>query len=87
MCAEYKYLTHPYTYLHHHTPYTHQAYNSLADFYVRNKDHKTGYFFHEKCLEVAQLTNDIRAEMGANHSLGMLYIWCMVCSVWCTLQI
>lgn len=48
------------------------AYNSLADFYVENKDMKTGFFFHEKCLEVAQLTNDIRAEMSANHSLGVI---------------
>jgi hypothetical protein len=49
------------------------AYNQLADFYVNTKDHKTGFFFHEKCLEVAQLTNDIRAEMSANHSLGTVH--------------
>lgn len=48
------------------------AYNKLADYYVSNKDWKTGFFFHEKCLEVAQLTNDVRAEMAANHSLGVI---------------
>ena len=48
------------------------AYNKLADYYVNRKDWKTGFFFHEKCLEVSQLTNDIRAEMAANHSLGVI---------------
>lgn len=46
------------------------AYTKLADYYVERKDWKTAFFFHEKCLEVAQLTNDLRAEMSANHSLG-----------------
>jgi tetratricopeptide (TPR) repeat protein len=49
------------------------AFNKLADFYVESHDWKTSFFFHEKCLEVAQLTNDSRGEMSANHSLGMIY--------------
>lgn len=49
------------------------AFNQLADYYVRNQDWKTAFFFHEKCLEVSQLTNDVRAEMSANHSLGYIY--------------
>jgi len=49
------------------------AYNRLAEFYVLKQDWKTSFFFHEKSLEVAQLTNDIRAEMAANHSLGTIY--------------
>ncbi len=48
------------------------AYTRLADYYVGKKDWKTGFFFYEKCLEVSQLTNDIRAEMSANHSLGTI---------------
>jgi tetratricopeptide (TPR) repeat protein len=52
------------------TVYT--SYNKLADYYVTRKDWKTGFFFHEKCLEVSQLTSDIRAEMAANHSLGVI---------------
>lgn len=48
------------------------SFNNLADFYIKHKDWKTGFFFHEKCLEVSQLTNDIRAEMTANHSLGVI---------------
>lgn len=54
------------------TTSVYQAYNNLADHYVQRKDWKTGFFFHEKCLEVAQLTNDIRAEMSAHHSLGVI---------------
>lgn len=49
------------------------AFNQLADYYVKNQDWKTAFFFHEKCLEVSQLTNDVRAEMSANHSLGYIY--------------
>mmetsp|Transcript_9013 Transcript_9013/g.14955 ORF Transcript_9013/g.14955 Transcript_9013/m.14955 type:complete len:485 (-) Transcript_9013:727-2181(-) len=49
------------------------AFNQLADYYVKNQDWKTSFFFHEKCLEVSQLTNDVRAEMSANHSLGSIY--------------
>ena len=49
------------------------AYNQLADYYVKSNDWKTSFFFHEKCLEVAQLTSDVRAEMSANHSLGSIY--------------
>ena len=47
------------------------AYNKLADMYMKSMDWKTSIFFHEKCLEVAQLTADMRAEMAADHSLGM----------------
>jgi tetratricopeptide (TPR) repeat protein len=54
------------------TTHVYQAYNNLADHYVQRKDWKTGFFFHEKCLEVAQLTNDVRAEMSAHHSLGVI---------------
>jgi tetratricopeptide (TPR) repeat protein len=49
------------------------AYNRLADFYVSMLDWRTSIFFHEKCLEVAQLTTDMRAEMSANHALGCVY--------------
>ncbi|KAJ1439141.1 hypothetical protein B484DRAFT_476993 [Ochromonadaceae sp. CCMP2298] len=49
------------------------AFNQLADYYVKNQDWKTSFFFHEKCLEVSQLTNDVRAEMSANNSLGSIY--------------
>eukprot|EP01040_Poterioochromonas_malhamensis_P006692 gene6692-7210_t len=54
------------------TSSVYSSYNKLADYYVSSKDWKTGFFFHEKCLEVAQLTNDVRAEMAANHSLGVI---------------
>lgn len=49
------------------------AYNGLADLYVKHKDWKTAIYFHEKRLEVAQLTSDDRAMMSANHSLGVVY--------------
>jgi tetratricopeptide (TPR) repeat protein len=49
------------------------AYDKLADFYMKTMDWKTSIFFHEKCLEVSQLTTDARAEMSANHSLGVVY--------------
>mmetsp|Transcript_14803 Transcript_14803/g.14907 ORF Transcript_14803/g.14907 Transcript_14803/m.14907 type:complete len:447 (+) Transcript_14803:234-1574(+) len=49
------------------------AFNNLAEFYKRNMDWRTAIYFHEKCLEVAQLTQDLRAEMTANHSLGTVY--------------
>lgn len=55
------------------TPNVYGAFNKLAEFYVDKHDYKTGIFFHDKCLEVAQLTNDIRAEMSANHSLGSIH--------------
>lgn len=55
------------------TPNVYAAFNKLADFYVEKQDWKTGKFFHDKCLEVAQLTNDIRAEMSANNSLGTIH--------------
>mmetsp|Transcript_28532 Transcript_28532/g.27321 ORF Transcript_28532/g.27321 Transcript_28532/m.27321 type:complete len:521 (+) Transcript_28532:183-1745(+) len=49
------------------------AYGRLADLYVKTMDWRTSIFFHEKCLEVAQLTADARAEMTANHALGVVY--------------
>lgn len=49
------------------------AYGRLADLYARTQDWRTSIFFHEKCLEVAQLTADARAEMTANHALGVVY--------------
>lgn len=49
------------------------AYNQLADYYVKKQDWQTSLFFHEKCLEVSQLTNDVRAEMSANNALGIIY--------------
>ena len=49
------------------------AYGRLADLYARILDWRTSIFFHEKCLEVSQLTADARAEMTANHSLGVVY--------------
>lgn len=50
-----------------------QSYNNLAEFYKKSMDWRTSIYFHEKCLEVAQLTSDLRAEMAANHSLGSVY--------------
>jgi tetratricopeptide (TPR) repeat protein len=49
------------------------AYGRLADLYTRAMDWRTSIFFHEKCLEVSQLTADARAEMTANHSLGIVH--------------
>jgi tetratricopeptide (TPR) repeat protein len=49
------------------------AYHLLADSYKKKMDWKTSIFFLDKCLEVAQLTTDIRAEMVANHLLGSVY--------------
>lgn len=49
------------------------AYNKLAASYKTKMDWKTAIFFQEKCLEVAQLTLDMRAEMTANHTLGEIY--------------
>ena len=49
------------------------SYNNLAEFYKKNTDWRTAIYFHEKCLEVSQLTSDLRAEMNANHALGTVY--------------
>ncbi|CAE7657678.1 Ttc29 [Symbiodinium microadriaticum] len=49
------------------------AYNKLAASYKKKRDWKTAIFFQEKCLEVAQLTTDMKAEMTANHTLGEVY--------------
>ncbi len=55
------------------TPNVYGAFSRLADYYVEKKDWKTGIFFHDKCLEVSQLTSDVRAEMTANNSLGIIH--------------
>lgn len=52
------------------TPGVYISYNRLADYYVEKCDWRTSIYFHEKCLEVAKLTSDSRAEMAALHSLG-----------------
>ena len=49
------------------------SYIKLANFYFKKLDWKTCIFFHQKCLDVAQLTSDLRAEMLSNHSLGLVY--------------
>lgn len=49
------------------------AYNKLAGSYKKKRDWKTAIFFQKKCLEVAQLTTDLKAEMSANHTLGEVY--------------
>lgn len=49
------------------------AYNKLAGSYKKKMDWKTAIFFQKKCLEVAQLTTDMKAEMSANHTLGEVY--------------
>lgn len=48
------------------------SYTKLADYYSDVYDFKTSLFFHQKCLDVSQLTSDLRAEMAANHSLGIV---------------
>ena len=53
--------------------HVYEAYGRLADLYASSADWKTSIFFHEKCLEVSQLTADTIAEMAANHSLGIIY--------------
>ena len=55
------------------TVHVYAAYGRLADLYARTLDWRTSIFFHEKCLEVSQLTADARAEMTANHALGVVY--------------
>ena len=50
-----------------------KAYTALTDVYVKKSDWKTAIFFQEKCLEVAQLTSDKKAELDAIHSLGCVY--------------
>jgi tetratricopeptide (TPR) repeat protein len=46
------------------------AYTKLADYYVQRSDWRTSIYFHEKCLEVAKLTTDSRAEIAALHASG-----------------
>lgn len=48
------------------------AYTRLADYYVGLSDWRTAIYFHEKCLEVAKLTTDSRAEMSALHASGFV---------------
>ena len=49
------------------------SFNKLADFYEAQLDYETAVFFHEKCLDIATMTSDVQAEMGANHALGTVY--------------
>lgn len=51
----------------------HLAYNRLADFYEAQEDFQTSIFFHKKCLDIAGMTSDMRAEMAADHALGTIY--------------
>jgi tetratricopeptide (TPR) repeat protein len=51
----------------------HVAFNRLADFYEAQSDFQTSIFFHKKCLDVAGMTSDMRAEMAADHALGTIY--------------
>ena len=48
------------------------AYTKLADYYCDAYDLRTSLFFHQKWLDVSQLTADQRAEMAANHALGVV---------------
>lgn len=50
-----------------------EAYGRLADLYSSSTDWRTSIFFYEKCLQVSQLTADMRAEMAAYHSLGIVH--------------
>ena len=49
------------------------AFNKLADFYEEQGDFQTSIFFHKKCLDIATMTSDMRAEMTADHALGTIY--------------
>lgn len=49
------------------------SFTRLAEHYAGLRDNATSIFFYEKCLDIATLTSDIRAEMTANHSLGTVY--------------
>ena len=51
----------------------HMAYNRMADFYEAQEDFQTSIFFHKKCLDIAGMTSDMRAEMAADHALGTIY--------------
>jgi tetratricopeptide (TPR) repeat protein len=53
--------------------HVYEAYGRLADLYSSSTDWRTSNFFYEKCLEVSRLKADIRAEMAAYHSLGMVH--------------
>lgn len=55
------------------TTNVYQAFTKLAEHYSRLSDYGTAVFFYEKCLDIATLTTDIRAEMTANHCLGSVY--------------
>lgn len=49
------------------------AFTRLAEHFARLRDHGTSVFFYQKCLDIATLTSDIRAEMMSNHALGTVY--------------
>ena len=54
------------------TANVYSSYTKLADYYCGLLDWRTSLFFHQKCLDVAQLTSDLRAEMAGNHALGLV---------------
>jgi len=49
------------------------SYNALARHFQEQNDHRTGIYFYEKCLEIANMTVDPVGEMKANHNLGLAY--------------
>lgn len=55
------------------TSRVYMAFNKLADFYEKQEDFQTSIFFHKKCLDIATMTSDMRAEMAADHALGTIY--------------
>jgi tetratricopeptide (TPR) repeat protein len=58
---------------HGETATVYDCYNNLARYFQNIDDCKTGIYFHEKCLEIARLTQDKLGEMRANHSLGLAH--------------
>jgi len=49
------------------------AFIKLAEYYAKGMDWKTCIFFHQKCLDVSQLTADLNGEMNANSALGVVH--------------
>lgn len=58
---------------HGNTQVVYNSYTTLADFYKKQCDWKSAIFFHEKNLEISLLTSDSRAEMTANHAIGLIH--------------
>lgn len=55
------------------TAAVYECYNSLAEYFQKQQDSKTGVYFYEKCLEMSRLTGDVAGEMTANRNLGSAY--------------